>query len=74
MLPGQRADINLIDFARLRSLAPEQVRDLPAGGTRLIQRAEGYVSTLVAGQAILYNGEDTGARPGAAVRLSRMDH
>lgn len=72
LLPGQRADINLIDFARLRSLAPEQVRDLPAGGTRLIQRAEGYVATLVAGQAIMHNGEDTGARPGAAVRLSRM--
>lgn len=72
LLPGQRADINLIDFPRLRSLAPEQVRDLPAGGSRLIQRAEGYVATLVSGQVIVAHGEDTGARPGAAVRRSRM--
>lgn len=72
LLPGQRADINLIDLPRLRSLAPEQVCDLPAGGSRLIQRAEGYVATLVAGQVIMEHGADTGARPGAAVRRSRM--
>ncbi len=72
LLPGQRADINLIDLDRLTSLAPKVVNDLPAGGSRLIQRAEGYVATLVAGQVIMKNGEDTGARPGAVVRLSQM--
>ncbi len=72
LLPGQRADINLIDLDRLTSLAPKVVNDLPAGGRRLIQRAEGYVATLVAGQVIMRNGEDTGARPGTVVRLSRM--
>lgn len=72
LLPGQKADINLIDLDRLTSLAPKVVNDLPAGGSRLIQRAEGYVATLVAGQVIMRNGEDTGARPGAVVRLSQM--
>lgn len=72
LLPGQRADINLIDLDRLTSLAPIVVNDLPAGGSRLIQRSEGYVATMVAGQVIMRNGEDTGARPGAVVRLSQM--
>jgi N-acyl-D-aspartate/D-glutamate deacylase len=72
LLPGQRADINLIDLDRLTSLAPKVVNDLPAGGSRLIQRSEGYVATMVAGQVIMKNGEDTGARPGAVVRLSQM--
>ena len=72
LLPGQRADINLIDLEKLTSLAPLLVNDLPAGGSRLIQRAEGYVATLVAGQVIMRNGEDTGARPGSVVRLSQM--
>ncbi|MBQ0718663.1 MAG: amidohydrolase family protein [Gammaproteobacteria bacterium] len=72
LLPGQRADINIIDFARLNSLAPKVAHDLPAGGARLIQNAEGYVATLVAGQVIMKNGVDTGARPGSVVRLSQM--
>ncbi len=72
LLPGQRADINIIDFERLKSLAPKVVHDLPANGTRLIQHAEGYVATLVSGQVIMKNGVDTGARPGSVVRLSQM--
>ena len=65
---GQRADINLIDFDRLRLRAPEMVFDLPAGGRRLIQKATGFVATLVAGQVVLANGELTGALPGQLVR------
>ena len=65
---GQRADINLIDFGRLSLRAPEMVFDLPAGGRRLIQRANGFVATLVAGQAVLADGELTGALPGQLVR------
>jgi N-acyl-D-aspartate/D-glutamate deacylase len=42
--------------------------DLPAGGKRLLQKARGYVATLVAGQPIYENGEPTGALPGALVR------
>lgn len=74
LLSGQRADINIIDFERLNSLAPKVAHDLPAGGARLIQNAEGYVATLVAGQVIMKNGVDTGARPGSVVRLSQMSN
>ena len=44
------------------------VFDLPAGGRRLVQRADGYVATLVAGEVTAENGEPTGARPGRLVR------
>ena len=74
LLPGQRADINIIDFQQLKSLAPKVAHDLPAGGARLIQHAEGYVATLVSGQVIVKNGVDTGARPGSVVRLSQMSN
>ena len=63
--PGLRADVNLIDFDRLRLHQPEIVHDLPAGGRRLVQRVDGYRATLVAGTPIFENGEDTGARPAA---------
>jgi N-acyl-D-amino-acid deacylase len=66
--PGLRADINLIDFDRLRLHQPEIVHDLPAGGRRLVQRVDGYRATLVAGTPIFENGEETGARPGRLVR------
>jgi N-acyl-D-aspartate/D-glutamate deacylase len=66
--PGLRADINLIDFDRLQLHQPEVVHDLPAGGRRLVQRAEGYRATLVAGTPTFENGEETGARPGRLVR------
>lgn len=72
LAPGQRADINLVNFESLTSHAPQVVHDLPAGGSRLIQRADGYVATFVAGEKIMDNGEDTGARPGGVVRLSAM--
>src|SRR5271169_5930387 len=71
LAPGKRADINLIDFDRLRLHAPEVVHDLPAGGKRLVQRAEGYAATLVAGIPVFERGEHTGAKPGRLVRRGR---
>ena len=65
---GHKADINLIDFERLSLQAPEMVFDLPAGGRRLVQKASGFVSTLVAGQVVQTDGELTGTRPGHLVR------
>jgi N-acyl-D-amino-acid deacylase len=44
-------------------------RDLPAGGRRLVQRAEGYLATLVAGELIAEGGALNGARPGKLVRM-----
>ncbi|HEX5452673.1 MAG TPA: amidohydrolase family protein [Stellaceae bacterium] len=66
--PGLRADLNLIDFSRLRLHQPEIVHDLPAGGRRLVQRVDGYRAILVAGTPIFEEGAETGARPGRLVR------
>jgi N-acyl-D-aspartate/D-glutamate deacylase len=70
LAPGYRADINVIDLARLRLLMPRVVYDLPAGGRRLIQRAEGYRHTFVAGTEIVCDDEHTGAVPGRLLRGS----
>lgn len=69
--PGMRADLNIIDYDALRLHAPEMVNDLPAGGQRLIQRADGYVATICAGEVTYENGEHTGAMPGRLIRGGR---
>ena len=69
--PGFKADLNVIDYDRLRVRAPEVVYDLPAGGRRLIQRADGYEVTIVSGVPVNRNGEATGALPGRLVRGAR---
>jgi N-acyl-D-aspartate/D-glutamate deacylase len=71
LAPGLRADVNLIDFAKLTVQKPELVHDMPAGGRRFVQRVEGYESTLVAGAPIFERGEHTGALPGRLVRAGR---
>ena len=53
LAPGKRADVNLIDFDRLALRYPERVTDLPAGAGRLVQRSDGYVATLVAGEMVV---------------------
>ena len=68
---GYRADLNLIDYDRLALLPPEVAHDLPAGGRRLLQRARGYVATLVAGEVTYRDGEPTAALPGRLVRGTR---
>ncbi len=68
---GKRADLNVIDYDGLRLQTPEMIYDLPAGGRRLIQRSEGYVATIVAGEVTRRDGVDTGARPGRLVRGRR---
>jgi N-acyl-D-aspartate/D-glutamate deacylase len=66
--PGYRADLNAIDYDRLALLSPEVAYDLPAGGRRLLQRARGYVATIVAGTITYREGEPTGALPGRLIR------
>jgi len=68
---GKRADINLIDHQRLTLRAPRMAYDLPAQGRRLLQDTEGYVATVVAGDVVRRNGQDTGARPGRLIRGRR---
>jgi len=65
---GYKADLNVIDLDRLRLHAPEVVHDLPGGGRRLVQRADGYAATVVSGAVVYRNGEATGTLPGRLVR------
>jgi N-acyl-D-aspartate/D-glutamate deacylase len=66
--PGYKADLNLIDFERLTLRPPTVAYDLPNGGRRLTQRAEGYVATIVNGVEVYREGVATGALPGRLVR------
>ncbi|HQR02547.1 MAG: amidohydrolase family protein [Proteobacteria bacterium] len=68
LMPGYKADINVIDFPRLRLLPPEWAQDLPANGRRLTQRASGYRTTVVSGVVTTRDGEYTGALPGRLIR------
>ncbi|MBT3563154.1 MAG: amidohydrolase family protein [Gammaproteobacteria bacterium] len=71
--PGYKADINLIDYEALSLKTPHIVHDLPAGGKRLLQHANGIVSTMVSGTVIYQSGEATGALPGKLVRGQQQD-
>ncbi|HUM00560.1 MAG TPA: amidohydrolase family protein, partial [Mycobacterium sp.] len=65
---GYKADLNVIDHGGLRLHRPVITYDLPAGGRRLDQAADGYVATIVSGEVIASNGRPTAARPGRLVR------
>ncbi|MDT5100186.1 MAG: N-acyl-D-amino-acid deacylase [Mycobacterium sp.] len=65
---GYKADVNVVDHDALRLHKPIVSYDLPAGGRRLDQTADGYVATIVSGQVIVENGVPTEARPGRLVR------
>ena len=66
--PGMKADINVIDYDRLALRPPRMVRDLPAGGGRLLQEASGYIATIKAGAVTYRDGVATGALPGGLLR------
>ncbi|HEY0908915.1 MAG TPA: amidohydrolase family protein [Bradyrhizobium sp.] len=74
LLPGLRADVNIIDFDRLRLHKPELVHDMPAGGRRFVQRADGYEATIAAGIPIFERGVHTGAMPGRLLRAGHNGH
>ena len=65
---GYKADLNLIDYPALKLHRPVITYDLPAGGRRLDQTADGYVATIVSGEVIARDGVPTAARPGRLVR------
>ena len=65
---GQRADLNLFDLQRLTLGELAIHADLPAGGQRILQGAQGYLNTFVAGVKTRENDTDTGARPGRVIR------
>ena len=68
---GMLGDVNVIDYEALALEPPQVVRDLPAGGSRLVQRPRGYVATVKSGVVTFDHGEDTGERPGELIRGAR---
>jgi N-acyl-D-aspartate/D-glutamate deacylase len=66
--PGFLADINIIDFDAIKLGKPWLAFDLPAGGKRLLQKADGYVATIKSGQITFRDGEYLGVHPGKLIR------
>ena len=71
LAPGLVGDLNIVDFDRLQLHRPVKVDDLPAGASRLVQRADGYVATVKAGEVTFAEGEHTGGLPGRLLRGAR---
>ncbi len=72
LAPGYKADINVIDYDKLK-VTPLRVQyDLPSGGRRLMQGSEGYVATIVSGVVVSMDGKATGALPGRLVRGAKQ--
>ena len=69
---GKKADINVIDLEALQLRTPHIVHDLPAGGKRFLQNADGLEATIVAGVLTFSGGEPTGALPGKLVRSGQI--
>ena len=72
LAPGLRADLNLIDYDRLRVRPPEFCNDLPANGRRLVQRVDGYKATLFGGQPVFEDGHHTGLLTGRLLRAGQL--
>jgi N-acyl-D-aspartate/D-glutamate deacylase len=68
LAPGYLADVNVIDMERLKLGKPWLAFDLPAGGKRLLQKAEGYDVTIKSGQVTFRNGAYLGVHPGVVIR------
>ena len=66
--PGMKADINVIDIDALQLRPPRMLQDLPAGGRRLMQEAQGFVATIVSGVVAYRHGKRSGNLPGMLVR------
>ena len=64
--PGMLADLNVIDYDALRLRLPEFHHDLPAGGGRWVQKADGYRYTIKRGVVIMRDGAPSGPLAGAA--------
>jgi len=68
LAPGYLADLNVIDMDEIRLGKPWLAFDLPAGGKRLLQKADGYVATIKSGEVTFRDGEMQGPTPGGVIR------
>ena len=71
---GYAADIAVFDPVTVSQRLPETAYDQPGGMRRLIQKADGYLATVVNGSVLLRNGEHTGALPGRVLRGTVAGH
>ena len=72
LAPGYIGDANLIELSALACRIPHLVHDLPAGGRRLMQEADGYRATVKAGIVTFEDGTHTGELPGRLLRGAQM--
>ena len=68
LAPGYLADINVIDLDAIKLGKPWLAFDLPAGGKRLLQKADGYIATIKSGTVTFRDGQWTGETPGGLIR------
>lgn len=66
--PGYLADLNIIDLDAIKLGEPWVAADLPAGGKRLLQKADGYVATIKSGAVTFRDGVMQGPTPGGLIR------
>jgi N-acyl-D-aspartate/D-glutamate deacylase len=72
LAPGKRADVNLIELSTVGSTFPTIVDDLPGGGSRLLSRGTGYITTIVAGEVTFEGGAHNGIMAGVLARGGRL--
>ncbi len=68
---GYVADLAIFDPETVAPEIPRIVHDLPGGARRLVQKARGFLATVVAGEVLLRDGEPTGALPGRLLRRGK---
>ena len=68
LAPGMLADVNVIAMDKVKLGKPWLAFDLPAGGERLLQKADGYVATIKSGQVTFRDGVMQGPVPGRLLR------
>lgn len=65
---GAKADLVLLDPARLAARDAHLARDFPGGTERYVTDAQGYALSVVNGVVLLEDGVHTGALPGEVLR------
>ena len=65
---GLAADINIFDPGTVAPALPTLAHDLPSGARRIVQKATGFLATIVAGEVTVRDGQSTGASPGRLLR------
>jgi N-acyl-D-aspartate/D-glutamate deacylase len=65
---GMAADLTIFDPDKVQAKEKEFVQDFPGGASRLVAHADGYRYTVVNGQVVLRDGEQTGTCSGRVLR------